>query len=44
MRYVPPFIISTHSANTAIQSRKAAQVRELDHIQLTAGPAYQSDE
>ena len=44
MRYVPPRITATYSANSAIQSRKGAMVRESDTILLTSGPGYQSEE
>jgi hypothetical protein len=44
MRYVRPCITGTYSANSVIQSRKGAMVRESDHIQLTSGPSYQSEE
>ncbi len=44
MRYVPPTITGTYSAKTVIQSRKGSPAREMDHIQLTTGSGYQSDE
>jgi len=44
MRYIPPTITGTYSANSVIKSRKGAVTRESDHIQLTSGPSYQSEE
>lgn len=44
MRYIPPCVTGTYSANSVIQSRKGAIVRESDNILLSSSPSYQSEE
>jgi hypothetical protein len=44
MRYTKPRIIATYPANSIIMSEKGSEQLEVNQIQLTAGPAYQSEE
>jgi hypothetical protein len=44
MRYTKPTIVATYPATEIIRSEKGSNQLEVDQIQLTAGPAYQSEE
>lgn len=44
MRYTAPRITRTVVATSAIRSKKAGTVQEVNQIAFTSNPAYQSDE